>query len=204
MSLMQIECRKVRWFVQHGSEGINILHGCVLRGSDPHQTKTLIPDYRFWSLKRTLVPDVPLQVALQSLSQLQSDSSSDPRHLEQAVQLALKCLSFDFVGTSLDESTEDPGNIQVPSSWRPLIEDQSTMQLFLDVYAATKPPLSSTALECLVRAKVGIGAAKRRSYRLKKNARAIISPLVFFFNNLCPPSNCLKESLKGSLWIACA
>mmetsp|Transcript_26690 Transcript_26690/g.50766 ORF Transcript_26690/g.50766 Transcript_26690/m.50766 type:complete len:1056 (-) Transcript_26690:229-3396(-) len=90
-------------------------------------------------------------VALQSLSQLQSDSSSDPRHLEQAVQLALKCLSFDFVGTSLDESTEDPGNIQVPSSWRPLIEDQSTMQLFLDVYAATKPPLSSTALECLTR-----------------------------------------------------
>jgi hypothetical protein len=69
----------------------------------------------------------------------------------QAILLSLKCLSFDFVGTSLDESTEDPGNIQVPSSWRPLIEDPATMQLFLDVYATTKPPLSSMALECLVR-----------------------------------------------------
>lgn len=41
------------------------------------------------------------------------DPNADARHLEQAIQLALKCLSFDFVGTSLDESTEDPGNIQV-------------------------------------------------------------------------------------------
>lgn len=38
----------------------------------------------------------------------------------QAVQLALQCLSFDFVGTCLDESSEDLGTIQVPSggaSW---------------------------------------------------------------------------------------
>lgn len=33
----------------------------------------------------------------------------------QAVQLALQCLSFDFVGTCLDESSEDLGTIQVPS-----------------------------------------------------------------------------------------
>ena len=30
----------------------------------------------------------------------------------QAVQLALGCLSFDFVGTCLDESAEDLGTIQ--------------------------------------------------------------------------------------------
>jgi exportin-7 len=93
-------------------------------------------------------------VALSSLKQLQADPNADARHLEQAIMLALKCLSFDFVGTSLDESTEDPGNVQVPSSWRPLIEDTHTMQLFLDVYAATKPPLSSMALECLTRVRV--------------------------------------------------
>ena len=32
--------------------------------------------------------------------------------LLQAVQLALGCLSFDFVGTCLDESAEDLGTIQ--------------------------------------------------------------------------------------------
>ena len=39
------------------------------------------------------------------------------RHLcmlwAQAMSLALQCLSFDFVGTCLDESAEDLGTIQV-------------------------------------------------------------------------------------------
>ncbi len=40
--------------------------------------------------------------------------------------------------------------LQVPSTWRPVVEDPATLQLFLDFYATTKPPLSSMALECLV------------------------------------------------------
>lgn len=40
---------------------------------------------------------------------------------------------------------------QIPSAWRPAIEDPSTLQLFLDFYSTTQPPLSSMALECLVR-----------------------------------------------------
>lgn len=115
----------------------------------------------------------------------------------QAITLALQSMSYDFVGTCLDESSEDLGTIQVqltlqphvpgtpyitwaehshvahtsfppschsrthpdlllyaqvPSTWRPLIEDPSTLQLMLDFYSVTKPPLSSIALECLVRA----------------------------------------------------
>ena len=70
---------------------------------------------------------------------------------EQTVSLALRCLSFDFVGTSLDESTEDLGTIQVPSSWRPLFEDLATVQLFFEFYSSTEPLMSSMALECLVK-----------------------------------------------------
>ena len=40
---------------------------------------------------------------------------------------------------------------QVPGTWRAVIEEASTLQIFLDLYAASKPPLSSMALECLVR-----------------------------------------------------
>ena len=40
---------------------------------------------------------------------------------------------------------------QVPSTWRSLIEDPATLQLMLDFYVASTPPLSNTALECLVR-----------------------------------------------------
>lgn len=32
---------------------------------------------------------------------------------ELALSLALKCLSFDFVGTSIDESSEEFGTVQV-------------------------------------------------------------------------------------------
>ncbi|KAK9121091.1 hypothetical protein Syun_018708 [Stephania yunnanensis] len=52
---------------------------------------------------------------------------------ELALSLAHKCLSFDFVGTSLDESSEEFGT--VPSAWRPVLEDPSTLQIFFYYYA---------------------------------------------------------------------
>ncbi|KAK9151736.1 hypothetical protein Syun_010045 [Stephania yunnanensis] len=47
-------------------------------------------------------------------------SITTSRLQELALSLALKCLSFDFVGTSLDESSEEFGTVQVPSAWRPM------------------------------------------------------------------------------------
>ena len=91
------------------------------------------------------------QVSLQALQELQASQSSEARLKEQAASLVLACLSYDFVGTSLDESTEDIGTIQVPSSWRSLIEEPATMQLMFDVYRDSAPPVSNVALECLVR-----------------------------------------------------
>jgi len=91
------------------------------------------------------------QVSLQALQSLQSDPNTEARLKEQATALVLCCLSYDFVGTSLDESTEDIGTIQVPSSWRQLIEEPATMQLLFDVYKSSAPPVSNGALECLVR-----------------------------------------------------
>lgn len=89
------------------------------------------------------------QISLTSLCQLKNDAGSKLQEL--ALSLSLKCLSFDFMGTSYDESSDDFGSIQIPSSWKPVIEDSSTLQIFFDYYAITKPPLSREALECLVR-----------------------------------------------------
>ncbi|KAG2485018.1 hypothetical protein HYH03_016221 [Edaphochlamys debaryana] len=90
------------------------------------------------------------QVALLALQELQA-RRADEKLRAEGLNLALACLSFDFVGTCLDESSEELCTIQVPSSWRPAIEDAATLQLFLDAYSASQPPLSSTALECMVR-----------------------------------------------------
>ena len=94
------------------------------------------------------------RVALQGLQGLQSenpDRAHKPKLKEAATALTLACLSYDFVGTSLDESAEDIGTIQVPSSWRSLIEEPATMALLFDVYKSNAPPCSNLALECLVR-----------------------------------------------------
>ncbi|KAK4414267.1 Exportin-7 [Sesamum alatum] len=89
------------------------------------------------------------QISLTSLHQLKNDAIG--RLQELALSLSLKCLSFDFVGTSIDESSEEFGTVQIPSSWKPLLEDFSTLQIFFDYYALTKPPISKESLECLVR-----------------------------------------------------
>lgn len=69
----------------------------------------------------------------------------------QALQLAVTCLSFDFVGTAVEDSAEDIATLQIPSTWRSLLEDLSTLQLFMTYYGQSSPPLSNAALECLVR-----------------------------------------------------
>lgn len=80
---------------------------------------------------------------------------ADNALLEQALRLLVATLSFDFVGTCLDESAEDLGTIQIPTAWRPAVEDAGTLQLLWGYYAGNEPPLSSLALESLVSGGMG-------------------------------------------------
>ncbi|XP_057807952.1 uncharacterized protein LOC131022474 isoform X1 [Salvia miltiorrhiza] len=105
------------------------------------------------------------QISLTSLHQLKNDANS--RLQELALSLSLKCLSFDFVGTSIDESSEEFGTVQIPSSWKPILEESSTLQIYFDYYALSKPPISKESLECLVRL-----ASVRRSLFTNDAARS--------------------------------
>lgn len=170
-SLIQLLCRitKLGWYdddcfrdivketmkfltqatVEHFYLGLKILNQLVAEMNQANAGRSLTHHRKTaCSFRDTSLFQV-FQISLTSLRNLQNDA--DDRLREQAIMLALKCLSFDFVGTSLDESSEDLGTIQIPSAWRPVLEDTSTMQLFFDYYGATKPPLSNQALECLVR-----------------------------------------------------
>ncbi|CAG8480838.1 7675_t:CDS:10 [Diversispora eburnea] len=60
------------------------------------------------------------------------------------------CLAFDFIGTTPDESSEDVGSIQVTSSWRSTVEDQSFLRTFFEAYKRFQPPHSSQVMEVLV------------------------------------------------------
>lgn len=66
------------------------------------------------------------------------------------LQLARNCLSFDFIGTSADESTDDMTTVQVPTNWRSALLEQDSLKLFFDLYQILPPRISSLALTCLV------------------------------------------------------
>eukprot|EP00899_Mesostigma_viride_P004716 jgi/Mesvir1/14245/Mv09683-RA.1 len=136
---------------QHFFLGLKVLDQLVAEMNQPNSGQSLTQHRKTAVSFRDLTLSEIFQISLTSLRQLKTDATAEDSLREQAIQLALKCLSFDFVGTSSDESAEDLGTIQIPSPWRPTLEDPTTMQLFFDYYAAAQPPLSCQALECLVR-----------------------------------------------------
>lgn len=66
---------------------------------------------------------------------------------QHALALVVNCLQYDFIGTNPDDSAEDVGTIQVPSTWRMVVQDPGTMDLLFSFYRSTTPPRSSSALQ---------------------------------------------------------
>ncbi len=160
--------------------GLKILDALVAEMNTPSGGYSLIAQRKTAvSFRDTSLLNV-FNVGLASLRQLREGGGAgvppgaDERLTDAAVGLVLKCLSFDFVGTSLDESSEDVGTIQVPSSWRPALEDARTMGLLLSTYAASTPPLSCACLECLVR----LASVRRSLFAAETERAAFLSRLL--------------------------
>lgn len=70
--------------------------------------------------------------------------------VSKALNLVIQCLSFDFIGTNPDESGMETNAVYAPISWRTIIQEQSTMNIFVDLYENYDPPITCEILECLV------------------------------------------------------
>ncbi|KAI8879866.1 hypothetical protein K501DRAFT_255961 [Backusella circina FSU 941] len=79
-----------------------------------------------------------------------SDANQERRLKEVTLNLLIKCLSYDFTGSSVDETAEDIGVIQIPSTWRPIFEKVGFLPTFFNAYSEFDPPLSSKVMECIV------------------------------------------------------
>ncbi|XP_050559791.1 exportin-7-B [Spodoptera frugiperda] len=66
------------------------------------------------------------------------------------LRLAHNCLTFDFIGTTSDESSDDLCTVQIPTSWRPTFLESGTLDLFFELYHLLGGALASLALACLV------------------------------------------------------
>eukprot|EP00668_Euglena_longa_P031811 GGOE01041069.1.p1 GENE.GGOE01041069.1~~GGOE01041069.1.p1 ORF type:complete len:1066 (-),score=423.60 GGOE01041069.1:257-3454(-) len=89
--------------------------------------------------------------SLLTLQTIRADPTKGTSRLaEQGLALALNCLTFDFVGIFPDDSSDDVGTVQIPNSWRSLVVDPKTLQLFWDLYALLPCPRSTECLKCIV------------------------------------------------------
>ena len=64
------------------------------------------------------------------------------------LKLSCACLSFDFIGTSTDESADDLSTVQIPTSWRSVFLDNLTLQLYFDLFHNLSSELA--AMVCCV------------------------------------------------------
>ena len=68
-------------------------------------------------------------------------------NLFQTLSIYEKCLSFDFTAILLNETLDDPTSTNVPTSWRPIITDNSTVKnLFIILQVGT--PIKIKAIAC--------------------------------------------------------
>ena len=200
-SLVQLLCRmsKLGWFEDDGFRslvddgkavleigsrdasqshyllGLKILQMAVSEMNSPTPGRTLTQHRKVAVSFRDHSLFTAFELSLSALRYLQSaGAGAESKLREQAMSLALSCLSFDFVGTCVDESAEDLGTIQIPSSWRQIIEEPGTLSIFLDFYHASQPPLSNTSLECLVR----LASVRRSLFSTETERVSFLSRLV--------------------------
>ncbi|BFZ02054.1 hypothetical protein BsWGS_05093 [Bradybaena similaris] len=91
-----------------------------------------------------------LRSAVGNIKSLDFSDTSQHSLLSHSLRLAHSCLTFDFIGTSTDESSDDLYTVQIPTSWRSAFLDVGTLELFFELYNGLPSTLSSLALSCLV------------------------------------------------------
>ncbi|OQS03410.1 exportin, partial [Thraustotheca clavata] len=175
VSLIQLVCRltKFGWFddeqfrelnhevskflqatVDHCIIGLQILNELVTEMNQPVSGRNLTFHRKIAVAFRDASLFHIFQVALTTVKTLHLKSipgataDQENRMAEFALNLAIKCLSFDFIGINPDESAEDAGALQVPTSWRLIIQEPETMTLLFDFYNAA-PAGSPNAPRCL-------------------------------------------------------
>mmetsp|Transcript_11656 Transcript_11656/g.18039 ORF Transcript_11656/g.18039 Transcript_11656/m.18039 type:complete len:1117 (+) Transcript_11656:131-3481(+) len=200
VSLIKLVCRitKLGWFddpahrdladdvtkflqatVDHCILGLKILNQLVDELNIPTSGRTLTQHRKTSVSFRDVCLFKVLQLGLTTLKQLQTRAiSANPQQEsilgEQSLSLVVRCLNFDFIGTNPDESSEDVGTIQAPTSWRTVLQDPATTELLFDFYAKTDPPRSSKAMEAVIL----LSSIRRSLFPTDKDRAAFLGRLI--------------------------
>lgn len=111
-----------------------------------------------------------LRRALESWKNTNFEDQNQKTLIHHLLRLSLSCLSFDFIGTSPDESSDDLTTVQIPTNWKPAFLDFNTLQLFFDLYRCLPSALSPLALSCLVQ----IASVRRSLFSNQERAKFLM------------------------------
>ncbi|KAJ2539934.1 hypothetical protein EV175_006288, partial [Coemansia sp. RSA 1933] len=82
--------------------------------------------------------------------------------LSNALLLQRDCLGFDFIGLAPDDASDDAVAIQIPSTWKDIIQVDSFLEPYFSGYKHSDPSISSQFIEVLV-----MIASIRRSFYME-------------------------------------
>lgn len=184
----------------HHLVGLKLLQALVDEMNTPTSTKTLTAHRKTAVSFRDGGLFQAFQVALNTIRQVQTQLQGGGGALNGAgelnnklvhlgMQLSVACLSFDFIGTNPEESQEDVGTVQVPTSWRPVVQDCEVMKLFFDVYASHPLPASKLALQALVL----LSSIRRSVFTNDKERSAFLECLMANIENIMTTRAGLQE-----------
>ncbi|KAM8718287.1 hypothetical protein ACLKA7_000989 [Drosophila subpalustris] len=159
-NLLEDVKRFLQGSVEHCTIGVQILSQLVSEMNsivelDAHlsfsKNRKIATSYRDQQLFDTFLLSCSLlNTARDNSKSLNFLDESQQALISQVLRLTKNCLSFDFIGSSTDESADDMNNVQIPTAWRPAFLDSNTLKLFFDLYQILPNNLASYSLSCLV------------------------------------------------------
>ncbi|KAG0296006.1 Exportin 7 [Dissophora globulifera] len=109
------------------------------------------------------------QFAISMLQTAMQISEPDVEKFRESILTSMRtCLMFDFIGTVPDESSDDIGSIQTPTTWRSVFEESGYLDVLWECWKKFSSPNSVLVMESLSQA-----ASIRRSLFSSDDARNV-------------------------------
>lgn len=158
--------------LDHRIMGLNCLAMLILEMNNPAPSKNFNRhrrtnvDFRDFELLRSC------EIAFTTVRDLvhnpvpYENAEQGKRHRDASIDLLLNCLTYDFLGGSSDDPSEETGALQIPPSWRTLLEHENHIASVWEVYSALEDHRTKV-LTCLVQL-----ASTRRGLFISNETRA--------------------------------
>eukprot|EP00040_Diaphanoeca_grandis_P028479 m.165065 g.165065 ORF g.165065 m.165065 type:complete len:1101 (-) comp31368_c0_seq1:40-3342(-) len=180
--------------VAHCIVGVLLFENIVTEMNQPDNEQGLTKHRKVMSSFRDLSLFKIFQAALDMTLKLVNkqitivDRAEEKKLAERVLNLGRVCLSFDFLGTNTDESTDDTRTAQLPSTWRDTIAAPNTMEIYFRMYMTQDAPVSALAMTCLVQL-----ASARRTLFTNQQRTEYLERLVICINKVFETSHGLEN-----------